>query len=146
MINRTQRDSVPPFRHPNSNTDSFSGGGADLNIKSLLRGVWTRSLIGLILIAILSTTTFFIISSLLKLNEKSGTIVNISGRQRMLSQRGAFFALQVSTNTNKQEREIAITKLAAVADLMEKSHLGLTEGSDELGLPNAMSDAINEKR
>jgi PAS domain S-box-containing protein len=142
MINRTQRDSIPQFRNPNNNTDNFSGGGADLNIKSLLRGVWTRSLIGLILIAILSTTTFFIISSLLKLNEKSGTIVNISGRQRMLSQRGAFFALQVSTNTNKEEREIAITKLAAVADLMEKSHLGLTTGSDELGLPNTMSDSI----
>jgi PAS domain S-box-containing protein len=139
MINRNQSDAIPQFQNSKSSVNTLS---SDLNIKSLVRGVWTRSIIGLVLIAILSTTTFFIISSLLKLNEKSGTIVNISGRQRMLSQRGAFFALQASTSSSKQAREIAITKLSAVADLMEKSHLGLIQGSEELGLPSKMSESI----
>lgn len=148
MIDRTQGYT---FRRPPTaqltDTDSYphhtaSGEKGDLNIKALLRGVWMRSLIGLILIALLSTTTYFIISSLLKLNEKSGTIVNISGRQRMLSQRGALFALQVATNPDPEKRAAAAKTLTAVADLMERSHNGLINGSDELGLPDKRSPAM----
>ncbi len=148
MIDRTQGYT---FRRPPTaqltDTESYphhtaSGEKGDLNIKALLRGVWMRSLIGLILIALLSTTTYFIISSLLKLNEKSGTIVNISGRQRMLSQRGALFALQVATNPDPEKRAAAAKTLTAVADLMERSHNGLINGSDELGLPDKRSPAM----
>ena len=151
MINRNQSYEIPQFNNQKQTKKSASQSSSsftsrddrgDLNIKSLLRGIWTRSLIGLVLIAILATTTFFIISSLLQLNEKSGTIVNISGRQRMLSQRGAFFALKVATNNEKKEREIAITRLSEVADQMEKSHLGLIQGSEELNLPSKMSEPL----
>lgn len=151
MIDRTQGYTFSLFRktpaaqaieagsYPSYNA---SGNKGDLNIKSLLRGVWVRSLIGLILIAILSTTTYFIISSLLKLNEKSGTIVNISGRQRMLSQRGALFALQVATNPGPEKRAAAAKTLSSVADLMEASHQGLINGSDEMGLPDKLSPVM----
>ena len=139
MIDRAQAYTFRPFHKQH---DSALTSNENLDIKSLLRGVWTRSLIGLVLIAILSTTTYFLISTLLKTNEKNGTIVNVSGRQRMLSQRGALFALEIATSTNEAKRAEASKTLEAVADLMEKSHLGLINGSEELGLPNTMSTVM----
>ena len=111
----------------------------ETNISSLTKGVWLRSLTGLLLIAILSTTTFFILHSVLSINQSSGTIVNVSGRQRMLSQRGALFSLKLITTTDTEERKELRGKLKDVADLMLKSHDGLTKGSLELGLPDKLS-------
>lgn len=90
----------------------------ETNISSLTKGVWLRSLTGLLLIAILSTTTFFILHSVLSINQSSGTIVNVSGRQRMLSQRGALFSLKLITTTDTEERKELRGKLKDVADLM----------------------------
>ena len=140
MIDRAQAYTFAPFRNQH---DSTLTSNENLDINHLLRGVWTRSLVGLILIAILSTTTYFLISTLLKTNEKNGTIVNVSGRQRMLSQRGALFALELATSNNAAKRAEASATLRSVADLMEKSHLGLVSGSDELGLPDTMSQVMN---
>ena len=140
MIDRSQAYSFSAFRNKQ---DTSLSSNENLDMNSLLRGIWARSLIGLVLIAILSTITFFLISNLLKLNEKSGTIVNISGQQRMLSQRGAFFALQLATQSSAEQRAEAAKKLGDVADLMEKSHSGLISGSVELDLPKNISEQMN---
>ena len=140
MIHRAKAFKFPAFRNRKNNKEVSS---ESLDIKFLLCGIWTRSVIGLVLIAILSTTTFFILTNLLQLSEKNGSIVNISGRQRMLSQRGAFFALELATTQNTEKRIEASKKLNSVAEVMEISHLGLINGSVELDLPEKRSDAIN---
>lgn len=109
------------------------------NVRSLTKGVWIRSIIGLTLIALLATSTFFILHNVLSINQNSGSIVNISGRQRMLSQRGALFALALVTTKNTEERQELRTKLQEVSDLMLSSHEGLTKGSADLGLPATLS-------
>ena len=133
-------------RHRTSPTDSAAPFAAlralqrnDINITSLTKGVWLRSLTGLVLIAILATTTFFLLHDVLSINQRSATVVNISGLQRMLSQRGALFSLKLVTTTDSTERQELHGKLKEVADLMLKSHEGLTKGSKELGLPDKLS-------
>ncbi|MFM2057396.1 MAG: hypothetical protein RLY71_1781 [Pseudomonadota bacterium] len=115
---------------------------AENNVSLLTKGVWLRSITGLLLIAILATATFFILHDVLSINKSAGAIVNISGRQRMLSQRGAFFATKLAATSDTKERLALRNDLEKVANLMLKSHEGLTRGSTELGLPNTMSDSV----
>lgn len=151
MIDRTRyytlsgssrQPSTQPAGDDNNQPFDLMQHSSDLDIKTLLRGVWARSIIGLVLIAILSTTTYFVISGVLKLNERSATIVNISGKQRMLSQRGALFALRTSTAADADTRNAAAKTLAAVANEMETAHDGLINGSETLSLPGNPSDAV----
>ncbi len=58
-----------------------------------------RYLIAIFLIALLSTSAFFILYSALKQSESTAFIVNLSGKQRMLSQRVASLAQQYYWNT-----------------------------------------------
>jgi PAS domain S-box-containing protein len=106
--------------------------------------MWYRYVLALFLVAGLATSAYFIMNHLLSLNEKSGTIVNISGRQRMLSQRGALFSLRLITAETLDDKMTARENLQSIADLMLKSHQGLVHGSKEMGLPNHLSKAMYE--
>ncbi len=74
----------------------------------------------------------------------SAAVVNISGRQRMLSQRMAFLAMRLVGAANAQERVAIRDGLLDTAALMEKSHWGLIQGSEEMNLPGKPSAAVRE--
>ncbi len=116
---------------------------ADRNVAQLTRGVWLRSITGLLLIAILATANFLILHDVLSINSSAATIVNISGRQRMLSQRAALFATRLVASRDEAERRILRTELDRVTGLLLSSHEGLTRGSTALGLPATMSATMN---
>ncbi|MGK7346317.1 MAG: PAS domain S-box protein [Candidatus Nitrospinota bacterium M3_3B_026] len=59
--------------------------------------------------------------------EAGSSLINISGRQRMLSQRVALFSLRLSGADTAEERENARMKLLEALALMEESHRGLIE-------------------
>lgn len=113
-------------------------------INFLSGNMWTRYTLALLLIAGLSTSAFFIMNNLLGINEKSGVIVNVSGRQRMLSQRGALFALRLVAEQDPEAKALVREELTKVADLMLKSHEGLINGNKEMGLPSALSDTMRK--
>ncbi|MEI8095963.1 MAG: diguanylate cyclase [Spirochaetales bacterium] len=71
-------------------------------------------------------------------------IVNIAGRQRMLSQRinKAVFGLHASQDAELRQRYAA--ELQTSLDLWERSHRGLQHGDAELGLPGLNSAKITQ--
>jgi signal transduction histidine kinase len=67
--------------------------------------------------------------------ENDATVLNMAGRQRMLSQRIVIFAHEYIEAENERERITARFGLSQSVDLMETSHKILTEGSSAKGIP-----------
>jgi PAS domain S-box-containing protein len=82
-----------------------------------------KYIFALSLIAAFSILAYFNLSNLINSQANDGEIINVSGRQRMLSQKIALFAINYKTK-----------KLKETVDLMEYSHNSLLERemSDEL--------------
>ncbi|MBW4492007.1 MAG: type IV pili methyl-accepting chemotaxis transducer N-terminal domain-containing protein [Oscillatoria princeps RMCB-10] len=74
--------------------------------------------------------------------EISAAVVNVSGRQRMLSQRTAFFCLRLVCSQSAAEREKLRSELLDAIVLMEKSHKGLIEGDPSVKLAGNPSKEI----
>lgn len=100
-----------------------------------------RYIIALCIIALLATGSFIALQTVISSNQYSAPIINISGRQRMLSQRTALYAHQLFSDLSADQKILAQKQLTEAAELMAKAHRGLTLGDNEMGLPSQMSDA-----
>lgn len=80
------------------------------------------------------------------LNEQKNdsTIVNISGRQRMLSQQLTKEALELQTSTNQNEREQLAKDIEATVKLWSQFHNALKNGDPKIGLKEKKSAELNE--
>ena len=83
--------------------------------------VTIRYILALALIAILSTIAFFSLQIILKESEHTGEIVNISGKQRMLSQRIALDIHRIHHNVMSYPTEAVIKNKQILKDLQEHS-------------------------
>ncbi len=107
----------------------------------IARALTWRYVVALTLIASLATTAWISLRLVIAQQESTAAIVNVSGRQRMLSQRTALFATLLARAPAEKRAGIR-QQLQEAADLMERSHLGLTRGDAELGLPPTMSATV----
>jgi len=102
-----------------------------------------RYVIALLLVGLLASAAWLSLQLVISKQESNAAIVNVSGRQRMLSQRTALFSSLLVQAQTAQRAEVR-DRLQQAAALMKKSHLGLLHGDKEMNLPANMSDAMRE--
>ena len=111
----------------------------DENMASAL--TW-RYVIALILVATMATSAWFSLQLVISKQKNTAAIVNISGRQRMLSQRTALFSNLLIVTPVAEQSNIR-SNLKESIDLMTRSHLGLMYGDKEMGLPTTSSPTVS---
>ena len=104
----------------------------------------------LYIIALSTIALSVIISQILVRNhlnkqQTDSTVINIAGRQRMLSQKLTKEIVSLSVYSDKEQRNLAINKISKTLYLWQLSHNALQKGNDSLGLPKQNSVAIENK-
>ncbi|MBD1861414.1 MULTISPECIES: ATP-binding protein [Trichocoleus] len=102
----------------------------------------SHKLLHLELLSVFSFGNSFDLEQLSTSREINAAVVNVSGRQRMLSQRTALFALQLVCSRDEAERTRLQSVLLSALALMEQSHQGLLKGDARLKLPGRLSPAL----
>ena len=86
--------------------------------------------------------TYFDLNEIITTKEINAAVINISGRQRMLSQRAALFALRLVCTQDGLEQEKLRQEMLAAIELMEESHNGLINGNADMKLQSHPSEAV----
>lgn len=102
---------------------------------SAFRTIRARYLLALLLVALLSLSAYILLSRVIGAQADNAAVINVSGRQRMLSQRTSLFAQQLALAQNAYERRRIKAELKDATDLMERSHVGLTGGTTRSTFP-----------
>lgn len=101
-----------------------------------------RYVLALIAVALLTVAGQILVQHSLERQQSDSTVINIAGRQRMLSQKIAKLALQIHTTSDRFERLRQRAELGESLLLWETCHHGLQEGNAELGLPGNNSENV----
>lgn len=101
-----------------------------------------RYLIALSAIALLAVAAFTAFQELIAAHERTLAVVNISGRQRMLSQRIALLVHRLAVDDCTETRADCVARLREAVDLFETSHRGLAHGSATFDIPGPTSPTV----
>ncbi len=101
-----------------------------------------KYILALSFIALVSVASQLVIQFALAGNDDSGRVVNVAGRQRMLSQKIAKISLQILEARDLQARKPLAVELGIAAELWRSSHDGLLHGDRELGTKGRNSPEI----
>ncbi|MBC3759935.1 type IV pili methyl-accepting chemotaxis transducer N-terminal domain-containing protein [Hyunsoonleella sp. SJ7] len=99
-------------------------------------------IIGFSTIALSVILSQILIRNHLQGQESDSTVINIAGRQRMLSQKLAKDVVSLSATSSQKEKVFIKNDLKQTLSLWEFSHHSLQNGSDSLGLPKKNSKEI----
>ncbi|WP_341220142.1 type IV pili methyl-accepting chemotaxis transducer N-terminal domain-containing protein [Polaribacter atrinae] len=81
----------------------------------------------------------------LETQKSDSTVINVAGRQRMLSQKLTKEIVSLLVSSDKKNRILLKNKITETLHLWELSHYSLQKGNDSLGLPKQNSDNIKNK-
>lgn len=101
-----------------------------------------RYIIALSLIAILVISANFATHSLIEKQSHDSRIINLAGKQRMLSQKITKTVYQLPFITSEAEEHKMINELTVALDLWERTHKGLQSGDPELMLPGHNPEVV----
>jgi len=111
------------------------------NPSTIRRATWSY-LLALSLIAGLSVGTHLVVDDIVSHQEATAHVVNVSGRQRMLSQRIAGLSRELALAGIPEQRQAIQADLAQAVALMESSHRELVAGIDDWTGSNGGNTAI----
>ena len=121
-------------------TPQYIDESLDRNVFNKLR---IRYIVALSAIAICIIYSASLVQKHLKKQLYDSRIINVAGRQRMLSQKIAKCALLLSMDRSSQNKPAHVSELESALSLWITSHDGLLYGSDSLGLPDWNSPTID---
>ena len=102
-------------------------------------------IIALSTIALSVIISQFLIRNHLDTQKNDSTVINIAGRQRMLSQKLTKEIVSLSISSDEKTRVSLKNKVKETLFLWKLSHNSLQKGNDSLGLPKKNSVKITEK-
>ena len=91
--------------------------------------------IALTFIALTLLSSSFLMQYAIKRNDGDSRVINLSGRQRMLSQRLTKCVLVLELPTSSEVRSLRVKELTESFVSWQAAHLGLQHGDVKLGLP-----------
>ncbi len=119
-----------------------SGNSIDQRTFSKLSRLYIIALSTIALSVIISQ---FFVRDHLNNQESDSTVINIAGRQRMLSQKLTKEIVSLSVSLDNKKRQQLKSNIKKTLDLWALSHNALQKGNDSLGLPAKNSNIIKKK-
>ena len=99
-------------------------------------------IVGLSLIFILLIVMYFSTSQIIKKQEADALVINLAGRQRMLSVQINKELLLAAQSQSAEMTKLHLSSLVKILDTWSIVHYGLRRGDKELGLPEKNSEEI----
>jgi diguanylate cyclase (GGDEF)-like protein/PAS domain S-box-containing protein len=115
-----------------------------VNSEAFCSDIAVKYRLALGIIAILSCIAYFSLTAVIEAETSSATAINLSGRQRMLSQRIVLLSRELLAAKESSGFEATRSKLIDAIQLMDKTHHALIHGDDSLGIPAPSTSAIQE--
>ena len=106
----------------------------------LSKELTARYVLVLAALAGLALGSYFFLEQVIAGNESGATLVNVGGRQRMLSQRVALLAESLAEDIRPANRQADREALRKSIELMERSLDALVKGDPGMNIPAAMSE------
>lgn len=107
------------------------------------KNITFRYALALGLIALFSVSAYVVLYRMAASQKDTAAVINVSGSQRLLSQRAAVYSLRLVTSHNKTERNKARQELLQISKRMECNHDGLIHGNASLRLSGNTSPQIH---
>lgn len=102
-----------------------------------------RYVVALTLIAMLSFISYLNMNQMIQNEQKTAALINISGRQRMLTQKMALYSVELAHEPDSDRRIWLRSQLAGTTTEIEMAHLRLSKG--ELGSSFQVPADVSEK-
>ncbi|MFO0885043.1 MAG: ATP-binding protein [Pirellulales bacterium] len=99
-------------------------------------------IIALSVVALLSIAGQLLVQFALSDQLSDSKVINLAGRQRMLSQKLCKAALSLSRAATPQQRQASLLEMEEALDPWTRVHVGLQKGDKELGLPGNNSLSV----
>ncbi|MDR3592559.1 MAG: diguanylate cyclase [Negativicutes bacterium] len=112
--------------------------------RSPVRSLTAKYIVALSLIAILALTAFVTLRQLIVGEQASAAIINVSGRQRMLTQKGVLLSFQLAVSVDPAQRVRLRADLTTLIRSMQDAHHAIIYGSPEFGVSGALSAEMRQ--
>lgn len=112
--------------------------------RPIIKSMTQRYVLFLGILAGILITDYFAFSMFIVDQESNAAFINVSGRQRMLSQRVALHVTHIATTNKVAVREKRRGALLETVQVMERSHEGLINGDKGMNLTGKLSPEVRD--